>query len=113
MSTAPAKHQFVVWAPDYTDSEALNRRLAVRPQHIQKVIENIKAGIIKTGGVTISPETYLTESKRMNGSMLIVEAESVDAVKQLVAEDVYWSGNVWDKEKIVISPFAPAQIPKE
>jgi len=113
MSTTPAKSQFVIWAPDYTDAEALNRRLAVRGQHIQKVVELFKTGVIKTGGVTITPETYLTESKKMSGSMLVVEMESLEAVRKYVEEDVYWSGNVWDKEKIVIMPFAPAQVPKE
>ena len=39
MSTAATgddKHLFVVWAPDYTDDEALARRLKERPAHLER-----------------------------------------------------------------------------
>jgi hypothetical protein len=34
---APKKQTFVVWAPDYTDPDALKRRLAVRAEHSERV----------------------------------------------------------------------------
>lgn len=33
----PAKQTFVVWAPDYGDPDALERRLAVRARHSERV----------------------------------------------------------------------------
>lgn len=44
MST-PTPLSFVVWAPDMTDPEALQRRLAVRTQHLAKAKESFEAGI--------------------------------------------------------------------
>jgi hypothetical protein len=40
------KQVFVVWAPDYTDDEAFNRRLAVRPQHLAGHEANVKSGYL-------------------------------------------------------------------
>ncbi|KAH8103560.1 hypothetical protein BXZ70DRAFT_739117 [Cristinia sonorae] len=112
MSTAPAKHQFIVWAPDYTDPEAFDRRLAVRAAHLQNAFELIKNGVIKTGGAMMSPDTYLTENKKFVGSAMIVEAESIEAVRKQVESDIYWSSNVWDKEKLTILPFFAPPPPK-
>jgi hypothetical protein len=52
MSTAettenqPTLHLFVIWAPDYTDDDAINRRLAVREQHLASSRENVKSGYV-------------------------------------------------------------------
>jgi hypothetical protein len=42
--TKPALRTFVIWAPDYTDEHAFNRRMAVRDNHMVKAMENVKAG---------------------------------------------------------------------
>ena len=45
------KHQgltkFVIWAPDYTDVGALERRLAVRPRHLENAHRLNTEGIIR------------------------------------------------------------------
>jgi len=41
-------------------------------------------------------------SDKMNGSLLVVEAESAAAVRAIIEKDVYWASNVWDKEKLEI-----------
>jgi uncharacterized protein len=46
MSDTPKKHLFLLYAPDYTDPDAINRRLAVRPKHL----ENAK--VMFDGGVS-------------------------------------------------------------
>lgn len=46
MSTmAPTQH-FVIFALDYTDEGAINRRLAVRERHLGVAKENMKAGYL-------------------------------------------------------------------
>jgi hypothetical protein len=46
-TTAPLPQSyFFVYAPDYTDSDALTRRLAVRPQHFVEVQPHIDSGLI-------------------------------------------------------------------
>lgn len=114
-SAAPEKQLFIIWAPDQVDANAFSRRLEVRQDHLKKLGPLFQSGVIskwllcvvdapnvnscilrltETGGVTITPETYLTESKKIGGSMLVVEMESLDAVRKFVEEDIYWSNNV-------------------
>jgi uncharacterized protein YciI len=45
-SGAPAKQTFVVWAPDYTDPDALARRLSVRAEHYEGVKRLTAEGFI-------------------------------------------------------------------
>ncbi|KAI0079813.1 hypothetical protein K474DRAFT_1591297 [Panus rudis PR-1116 ss-1] len=108
-STPSFKYYFAVWAPDYTDPEALNRRLAVRPQHLEGARALIEKGHIKVGGAMVTPETYQAEDVKMAGSVMIYSADSIEDVKSLIENDPYWVGNVWDKEKLSIMPFRPAK----
>ncbi|KAI0343502.1 hypothetical protein BDW22DRAFT_1328402 [Trametopsis cervina] len=106
--SAHKKHLFVLYAPDHTDADAPSRRLAVRPKHIEAGKQLYADGVHRLGGAMISPDTYQTDSKKMVGSFLIFEAESIEAVREIVEKDVYWTGNVWDKEKLAIIPFVAA-----
>lgn len=42
------KHTFLVYAPDYTDEEALSRRLAVRGKHLEGAKKLIGSGVLST-----------------------------------------------------------------
>jgi len=39
-------HRFMVYAPDHTDPEALNRRLSIREKHIERVEAFIAKGVL-------------------------------------------------------------------
>ncbi|KIP08660.1 hypothetical protein PHLGIDRAFT_29453 [Phlebiopsis gigantea 11061_1 CR5-6] len=106
--TTKSKFAFVVYAPDYTDPEAYSRRMAVRQNHLDNAKSLKQQGVMKIGGGLLTPETYQTADKKLTGSVLVFEAESLEDVRKLVESDVYWTSNVWDKEKTVISPFLPA-----
>ncbi|KAF8307674.1 hypothetical protein DL93DRAFT_2087768 [Clavulina sp. PMI_390] len=100
------KHYFV-YCPDYTDSEALSRRMAVRPEHLaswQPLNEN---GWTKLSGPFFTPESIEpgATDKKFVGSMFIIEAESVEAIRKRIEADAYWKGNVWDKEKFSITAW--------
>lgn len=49
---------------------------------------------VADGGALISPETYKSEQKKMIGSMLVYQAENIEAVKQIVEQDIYYTSNV-------------------
>jgi len=114
MSTsAPTQHLFVIWAPDQSDEGALDRRLAVRERHLEVAKESMKAGYVTTvNGPLLSPESIASPDapKKMIGSMLIVRATSLEEVRAKVETDVYWTGNVWDKEKLVILPYLTPSV---
>ena len=42
------RHKFVIYAPDMTDDGAFQRRLSVRPAHLDKAREHISGGTIST-----------------------------------------------------------------
>jgi uncharacterized protein len=109
----PGTYVFFVYAPDYTDPDAFNRRLSVRSQHLDRMLGLGKKGILSKypaivlssaldlltritgmGGALVSPETLETEQKRLIGSGMMFEAESADAVRKILEEDIYWTSNV-------------------
>lgn len=94
--------QFLIIAEDYKDTDALNRRLAVRKEHLKRMREEKAAGRFIIGGAKLN-----TDGK-MHGSMLIVELESEAAVWQWLNKDVYVTGKVW--ERIQIFPFKIAEV---
>jgi len=108
MSSAPALHKFFVYAPDKTEAGTFERRMSVRSQHLENAAKAISAGVIKVGGATLTPESLTGGDKKLTGSVLIFEAESLEAVRKMVESDVYYTSGVWNPETLVILPFAAA-----
>ena len=94
--------QFLILANDYKDADALSRRLSVREEHLKRVRKDKVVGKFIFGGAKLSPEN------NMIGSMLVVEFENEEAVKQWVNQDPYVTGKVW--EDIQIIPFRIAAV---
>ncbi|OJA10531.1 hypothetical protein AZE42_01692 [Rhizopogon vesiculosus] len=109
-SSMPSLPRFVVWAPDYTDDGALQRRLAVRPSHLENIQALTRQGILRIGGAFMTPESIdpAVTDKAFVGSCMIFEAENIDIVRELVEADVYYKSKVWDKDRLVILPIALA-----
>ncbi|KAF9651962.1 hypothetical protein BDM02DRAFT_3109693 [Thelephora ganbajun] len=105
-TSASTKHHFMVYAPDRTDSGTVQRRLELRPEHLGRIGTLVKNGALKVLGPTLTPESVLPGAEqKMSGSLLIAEASSIEEVRNLVESDVYYGGDVWDKEKIIITPM--------
>jgi len=94
--------QFIIIAADYKDSEALNRRLAIRPVHLERMKVEKEKGIFIIGGAK------LDETGKMFGSMLIVNLPDKEAVSNWLAADPYVTNKVW--EHIEITPFRIAEV---
>ncbi|KAM5545056.1 hypothetical protein V8D89_001167 [Ganoderma adspersum] len=106
---APARHKFIVYAPDMSDEGALQRRLSVRQSHLDNATAQARNGVVKLGGAMLTPESIVPGAeKKMVGSIFICEAESLESVRNLMENDVYYTSGVWDKEKLVILPLAIA-----
>ncbi|CCM01146.1 uncharacterized protein FIBRA_03194 [Fibroporia radiculosa] len=98
---APGNFTFILYAPDMTNPEAFKSRMDVRAQHLQGAREHHHEGILKIGGAILSPDA----EKKMIGSIIIFEADSIETVRKTVEEDVYYKEGVWDKEKLQIYPY--------
>lgn len=44
--------------------------------------------------------------------MLIITAPTMAAARDLVESDIYFTSNVWDKERLQIWPFAEVNFPQ-
>lgn len=86
--------QFIIYAYDATDEGALDRRLAIRPEHLanmEKVKE--KGHVICAGGL-------LNADKKMIGSFLVLEFETRKLFDEYLESEPYIKNNVWEEIKI-------------
>lgn len=94
--------QYTIFALDHTDEDAINRRLAVRPNHLHGASVLKKAGNLVMGGA------LLDEAGKMIGSNMIVQFETEEEFQAYLKVEPYITGNVWDK--ITIYPFRMATV---
>ncbi|GGK56001.1 hypothetical protein GCM10011405_00100 [Rufibacter glacialis] len=92
----------MITALDYTDAQALERRMAARPFHLELAKKMKASGNLILGGAMLSPE------EKMIGSTLVVEFEGEEAIQQWLAEEPYLLQKVW--EKVDIKPFKVAAL---
>ena len=89
--------QFLVIAYDGTDAEALERRMAARPAHLEGVKPMVERGQMIAGGA------ILDDAGAMIGSATIVEFADRAGLDAWLARDPYVTGKVW--QKIEVRPF--------
>lgn len=94
--------QFLLIAYDGTDPGALDRRMKVRPEHLEKIAILKKSGEFLLGGA------ILDDTGRMIGSMIVYEYPDREALEQRLKEEPYITGNVW--QRIEIHPYRLANI---
>ena len=94
--------QFIIQAKDFTDSEALQRRLSVRETHLARMRQEKEKGIFIIGGALLSAEG------NMIGSMILLSLPDEESVWNWIETDVYKTGNVWNE--IMVSPFRVAPV---
>jgi uncharacterized protein YciI len=116
---APKLQTFYVYAPDKKEAGVLDKRFSVRPQHLERMSGLISSKVIRQslspstsscdssqlilpfppgfGGVLLDPEDQPTEADprpRLSGSMMVVEAESIEKVKEIITTDIYYESGV-------------------
>ncbi|KAI8077776.1 uncharacterized protein BX664DRAFT_389371 [Halteromyces radiatus] len=100
--TDQGRKQFVVMVQDYTDGEALQRRMVARPKHLAMAEKAHETGYILCGGALFDSH----ENRKMIGSMMICQAHSEEELQEKIAQDPYVLGKVW--EKWTIYPYRNA-----
>lgn len=94
--------QFIVSAQDYTDEQALERRLRVREAHLAASNE------LKAEGHLLFAAAQLNEEGKMIGSLIIVDFHSRSEVEQWLTTEPYATGDVWEKIEITPCQVGPA-----
>ncbi|WP_158828033.1 YciI family protein [Mucilaginibacter lacusdianchii] len=94
--------QYLITAYDYKDEGALQRRLDVRPHHLDKVKELKENGNFVVGGA------ILNEQGQMIGSSMIVQFASDEEMEAWKNNDPYVLQKVW--ETVDVKPFKQAIV---
>lgn len=91
------KQQYVIIAYDGKDEDAINRRLASRPAHL----ENVKK--LKEEGNYIHGGAILDNNGTMIGSIMVVQFKNRFDLDAWISRDPYVTHNVW--KEVEIRPF--------
>jgi hypothetical protein len=94
--------QFLLVAYDGTDPGALERRMAARPEHLEKVALLKKRGEFLLGGA------ILDDDGKMIGSMIVYEFPDRAALDESLKKEPYVINGVW--EQIDIRHYRLARI---
>jgi uncharacterized protein YciI len=100
-----ARKQYIVIAKDFKDPECINRRLAVRQDHLVRAAKYSEAGKIVMGGALVD------EAGKMNGSVMVLDMPSKLSTEEFVRGDAYVKGRVWEHWEI--TEFKMARFKKE
>jgi len=104
-TSAPLK-EFLIILPDHPN--ALGKRLAVRPAHLKAIGPDVESGLVTFGGATMSKHPGEGEAPDMIGSVMLMQADSEETVRERVKNDAYVQGGVWDYDRVQIIPFQTA-----
>ena len=86
--------QFIVYAYDATDDKALERRMAVRPDHLENIKKvKEKGSVICAGGLT-------NDDGKVIGSFLVMEFANKELFNDYLESEPYIKHGVWDEVKI-------------
>ena len=95
-------NQYLVTAYDYTDTEALQRRMNVRPHHLDGARDLRANGNYVLGGA------ILNEDGKMIGSVMILQFETEEALEAWKQSEPYITQKIW--ESVDVKPFRVADV---
>lgn len=83
--------QFIITAYDATDENALSRRMAARPDHLENIKKvKEKGSVVCAGGLT-------NEKGLPIGSFLVMDFATQELFEEYLKSEPYISAKVWDK----------------
>ncbi|HEK21403.1 MULTISPECIES: YciI family protein [unclassified Mucilaginibacter] len=95
-------NQYLVTAYDFTDEGAYERRMNVRPHHLDGAKE------LKESGNYVFAGAMLDDDGRMIGSVMILQFESEEQLEAWKQREPYITQQVW--ETVDVKPFKVANI---
>ncbi|MGK7868887.1 YciI family protein [Falsiroseomonas sp. E2-1-a20] len=99
----------IIIAWDDTDAEALERRLAARPAHFERVQPMAARGTLLFGGAILD-----SQEGRMIGSIAVTRHVTHEAARNWLEGDPYVTGDVWRDISIhatTLRPLPYARLP--
>ena len=94
--------QYLITGYDYTDADALQRRMNVRPHHL----DGVKA--LKQSGNYIIGGAILNEAGNMIGSVIIMQFETEEELEAWKKNEPYITQKIW--ESVDVKPYKVAEV---
>jgi uncharacterized protein len=95
-------NQYLITAYDGTDENALDRRMNIRPFHLEG------AKKLKENGNFIIGGAMLNDDGKMIGSTMILQFENPEELQHWIDSEPYIQQGVW--EKFEVKPFRVANV---
>lgn len=95
-------NQYLITAYDFTDTDALNRRMAIRPLHLDAARQLRETGNFVLGGAMLNDEG------KMIGSVMVLQFETEEQLAAWKQDEPYITQKVW--ETVDIKPFKVANL---
>jgi uncharacterized protein YciI len=94
--------QYLITAYDYTDEGAFERRMQIRPHHLDGVKDMKAKGNYLLGGA------MLNEEGKMIGSTMVLQFENEEELEAWKQGEPYITQKIW--ESVDIKPFKVAVV---
>jgi uncharacterized protein YciI len=95
-------NQYLITGYDFTDTEALPRRMSVRPLHLDAAAELKKTGNYVLGGAILNDEG------KMIGSVMVLQFETEEGLEAWKQNEPYITQGIW--ESVDVKPFKVASV---
>ena len=95
-------NQYLITGYDYTDEGALERRMNIRPHHL----DGAKA--LKETGNYVLGGAMLNDEGKMIGSVMVLQFENEEALEAWKQGEPYITQKVW--ETVDVKPFKVASV---
>jgi uncharacterized protein YciI len=94
--------QYLITGYDYTDTGALQRRMNVRPHHLDAIKEMKEKGNYVLGGA------ILNAGGNMIGTVMIIQFETEEGLTAWKQNEPYITQKIW--ETVDVKPFRVANV---
>jgi uncharacterized protein YciI len=95
-------NQYLVTGYDYTDEGALDRRMGVRPHHLDGAVA------LKASGNYILGGAILNDDGKMIGSVMVLQFETEEQLEAWKMSEPYITQKIW--ESVDVKPFKVANV---
>ena len=69
-------------------------------KHLEAIKTNVSSGAINMGGAMLEEEPKDGEPLKVNGSAMLIAADTREEAMQIIENDIYYESGVWDPEKV-------------
>lgn len=64
----------------------------------------MSSGIVNLGGATLDEQPKDGEPMKINGSAMLIAADTEEDAMKIIVDDIYYKSGVWDPKKVRVGP---------